>query len=163
MGECSDPVGGERPFQGRRSQTHHKPRPSAWADRIGPSGRKSSPISRLVFEPERLVLKAQAEGLGSPPAHDSTPKGSFTNTEESQKSDPENQTQKLDTQQFPFLPPVEMSTTDHASCRVSAFSAFSAEETRGKFLLPLAGRRSHRTVLRRKVVDRVPKSRRITP
>ena len=47
------------------------PRPSIWANRIGPSGRNTHPVSVLVsvsvsvFDPERVVLPAQATGLGT--------------------------------------------------------------------------------------------------
>ena len=56
------------------------PRPSAWADRTdrtGPSGRNTPCLSHLVFEPERLVLPAQGQALGSRPPQQSTLKGSF--------------------------------------------------------------------------------------
>jgi len=50
------------------------PRPSAWADRTGPSGWKdTSPI----FGPQKAVPPAQSNALGFRPHHDSTLKGSF--------------------------------------------------------------------------------------
>ena len=50
------------------------PRPSAWADRTGPSGWKdTSPI----FGPQKAVPPAQSNALGFRPRHDSTLKGSF--------------------------------------------------------------------------------------
>ncbi len=63
----------ERPFQGRGFVPAPVPRPSAWADRIGLSGRKSPPF----FEPERLVLSAQGAALGRHRRARPTLKGSF--------------------------------------------------------------------------------------
>ena len=42
------------------------PRPSIWANRIGPSGRNTRPVSVLVsvFDPVRVVPPAQTTGLG---------------------------------------------------------------------------------------------------
>ena len=39
------------------------PRPSTWANRIGPSGRNTHPVLVSVFDPVRVVPPAQATGL----------------------------------------------------------------------------------------------------
>ena len=42
------------------------PRPSIWANRIGPSGRNTHPFQVAPpIDPERVVLPAQATGLGT--------------------------------------------------------------------------------------------------